>query len=138
MKPKSLNLRIKYLSVNDLAKSSANMIIQGLTTKEQIVGSKEEALGIIFDLVQEIVDNEVNPIIKSACEFYLKYEDNPDLLFEDAFDITKNSDDFVQIKLDAERWIDKVKKDKERYNEYNEWLFKLTFKDVLKKTEGNV
>ena len=68
-------------------------------------------------------------LIKSACEFYLKYKDNPELLAEEhpeyfsyiyKFEVVgdcKNVLVFKDILIDADQ--------------YNEWLFKLAFKPVF-------
>jgi len=62
--------------------------------------------------------------IKLACEFYLKYKDKPTLLLKEhpEYESTEFS-----VELDEnfkEDFNDFMKK-------YNEWLFKLAFKDVL-------
>jgi len=67
--------------------------------------------------------------IKFACEFYLKYKDNPELLAEEhpeyfsyiyKFEVVgdcKNVLVFKDILIDVDQ--------------YNEWLFKLAFKEVF-------
>ena len=67
--------------------------------------------------------------IKSACEFYLKYRDKPELLTEehpcyehDVFDIINEC-----MTLDLSNC--------ETMKKYNERLFKLAFKDVLENEE---
>jgi len=67
--------------------------------------------------------------IKSACKFYLKYKDNPELLAEEHYEYfsyiykfevvgdCKNVLVFKDILIDADQ--------------YNEWLFKLAFKPVF-------
>jgi len=73
--------------------------------------------------------------IKDACEFYLKYKDNPELFIKE-FPMYKS--EFVRkcltINLPEERlWLsDGTVADK---NKYNEWLFKLAFKDFIKGDE---
>ena len=60
---------------------------------------------------------EIKQRIKSACEFWLKYKDKPELLMKDAGckgDIESASKRYFKSKRD-----------------YNEWLFKLAFKDVI-------
>ena len=55
--------------------------------------------------------------IKSACNFYLRYKDKPKLLIEEqSIFLKKIMEDLEMIKTDPN---------------YNEWLFKLAFKDVL-------
>jgi len=135
MKPQPLDLEVEHIYVNDLAEATINMIIQGLTTKEQIVDSKEEAITLIFDLVQEVVNEEIKQRIKSACEFYLRYKDKPELLIKEhpelKSELDKNYENYSMATMKAVFGIyaDKVKIVKE---EYNEWLFKLAFKGVMK------
>ena len=114
IKPQPLDLEVEHIFVNDLAEATINMIIQGLTTKEQIVDSKEEAITLIFDLVQEIVNVEIKQRLKSACEFYLRYKDNPELL--------------INEHPKYEKEIQKLWKNKNFTATYNDWLFKLAFK----------
>jgi len=82
---------------------------------------------IIYDEKEAI--NEIKQRIKSACEFYLKYRDEPELLTEehpcyehDVFDIINEC-----MTLDLSNC--------ETMKKYNEWLFKLAFKDVLENEE---
>jgi len=126
-KSQPLDLEVEHIFVNDLAEATINMIIQGLTTKEQIVDSKEEAITLIFDLVQEIVNAEIKQCLKSACEFYLRYEDNPSLLAKEHPKLRQKLYECV-----PKAWIESMEPD-ELYDwkDYNDWLFKLVFKDVL-------
>jgi len=64
--------------------------------------------------------------IKSACEFYLKYKDKPELFRKEQ---PQYLDDFCngvisKIVLNTET------KTKDIIPKYNEWLFKLAFKEV--------
>ena len=52
-----------------------------------------------------------------ACEFYLRYKDKPELLFEE--------------KREYRVILAHLFGDDKDMNRYNEWLFKLAFKDVL-------
>jgi len=77
--------------------------------------------------------------IKSACEFYLKYKDDPRLLIKDNPEYKKEMEErnkeFLSVTENLEQSLipDIVKglvlsfKDKE----YNDWLFKEAFKCVL-------
>ena len=57
--------------------------------------------------------------VKSACEFYLRYKDNPE--------------DLATEILNKELWniLGKLDDGTMTMEEYNLWLFKLAFKDVL-------
>jgi len=61
--------------------------------------------------------------IKSACEFYLRYKDNPELFSKNVFKIK------WEFYSDVGHLIWNT--DKNRWENYNEWLFRLTFKSVL-------
>jgi len=55
--------------------------------------------------------------IKQACEFYLRYKNNSGLLIKEHPELRKE-----------------LKKGIIKYYDYNEWLFRLAFKEVLRKT----
>jgi len=67
--------------------------------------------------------------IKSACEFYLRYKDRPDLFEKEQKDL-----------IDYDTWDFRhhtfVILKGNRASEYNLWLFKLAFKDVLEKGDN--
>jgi len=101
------------------------------------------------DLTFHAMMDKISERIKSACEFYLKYKNNPEELIEDFpeykeavkyFADFEDSEDEELVEL-AERdeegweiylttWIDD-KKVLFDYDFYNEWLFKLAFKDIM-------
>ena len=75
--------------------------------------------------------------VKSACKFYLRYKNNPELLLLEQEKLLRRTRAFSKVeKIDkrmyelhlddnyGEEWCDLLLK-------YNEWLFKLAFKDVL-------
>ena len=77
----------------------------------------------------DIFKQAIKQRLKSACEFYLKYKDNPDLLMKEQPEYEK----------ETKKFYSKGRKTKHRdiigmwhLDEYNEWLFKLAFKKVLK------
>lgn len=68
--------------------------------------------------------------LKSACEFYLRYKDTPELLVKEHYDLLKNmeqEDGWALVLLVAIPERIKIK----RIDEYNEWLFRLAFREVL-------
>jgi len=69
---------------------------------------------------------EIKQRLKSACEFYLRYRDKPGLFSEEQFTIYWEYDDEIGCYL-----IDLGNK----YVEYNGWLFRLAFKNVLEEVE---
>ena len=87
----------------------------------------KEVIRVDYKKAREILKQR----IKQACEFYLRYKDNMNLLLKEQ---DKNGELIRQIKeLDSKQtW--------ENYHDwtirmislYNEWLFKLAFKGVFK------
>jgi len=67
--------------------------------------------------------------IKSACEFYLEYKDKPELLVKEHLKYEKE----VKNKFYHPNVIDTYSL--WSYDKYNEWLFKIAFKEVLKEGE---
>ena len=73
--------------------------------------------------------------IKSACEFFLRYKDNPDLLEEEYPEFA--NDPFL-VKLYNREWFgegDWIEDSVEFLKKYNEWLFKHSFSDVFTEKE---
>ena len=60
--------------------------------------------------------------IKSACEFYLRYKDNPNLLLNEQRELAIEEKEIDRFYDGVKGW---------RVTEYNEWLFRLIFKEVL-------
>ena len=81
--------------------------------------------------------NEYKQRLKSACEFYLRYKDKPELLIKEYPKYEEEINNFLfwgfpknnPITHELEKKGFKVR----GYinSDYNEWLFKLAFKDVL-------
>ena len=66
--------------------------------------------------------------IKSACEFYQRYEGKPKLLVKEHYHLLKEMEDddiwaFTLLLTVPDLEI--------KINEYNKWLFKLAFRDVF-------
>jgi len=66
--------------------------------------------------------------IKSACEFYQRYEGKPKLLVKEHYHLLKEMEDddiwaFTLLLTAPDLEI--------KINEYNKWLFKLVFRDVF-------
>ena len=70
--------------------------------------------------------------VKSACEFYLKYKDNPLLLIKDFPSYEKYVFNFVKNYTELK---DKTLIEFD-FKKYNEWLFKLSFKPVFEEDDG--
>ena len=79
--------------------------------------------------------------VKSACEFYLRYKDRP----EDVWDLV-NVEEELKLPKKEQKTLHlylqllSSSKNREEYiemmNHYNEWLFKLAFRDVLEKGDN--
>jgi len=95
---------------------------QELATEENLKRIKEMVSNIqLFILFEDI---------KSACEFYLRYKDKPLLLIKEYPKYLESLAHFNLPKL-----IDFTKEFgvEFEYSKYNDWLFKLAFKDVFEK-----
>ena len=72
--------------------------------------------------------NEIKQRLKSACEFWLKYKDNPVLLCREKPEYKKEFEPFATAFKSSSfssqklKWI---------LNKYNDWLFHLVFKSIL-------
>jgi len=91
-------------------------------SKEKIINDlKKENFTIeSYPAIHFIIDKtikEIKQCIKSACVFYLRYMDNPELLFKEQKEYWKKYKHHLKFGKTADN--------------YEEWLFKLAFKDVL-------
>ena len=87
--------------------------------RQEILSEKQDReFEKVFIKIEKKI-REIKQRLKSACDFYLRYKDNPELLIKEYNEfseiVKRNNWDFLESKID----------------EYNEWLFKLAFKDVL-------
>ena len=121
MKPQPLNLEgIKNRKfIEDYAREILKEVknIQETTLNKDIF-----AHGIIFVFIRELID-DIEQRLKSACEFWLRYKDNPKLFSEEQFKIRWEyySDlGYLVWNMNRKQW-----------ENYNEWLFRLAFKDVF-------
>jgi len=107
---------------------------------EEIFRRKLEA-GIsqkAFERYEEVVKisiEEIKARIKSACEFYLRYKDKPELLWDNYF--LKNKEHRLKLFVFCDKLrglreqgdVEKLINDFYlKIDNYNEWLFKLAFK----------
>jgi len=77
--------------------------------------------------------------IKSACEFYLRYKDNPNGFFYSPYQNLIDSKEMYLLIFELVRYSvlsklppKKIEGIMLKLQKYNDWLFKLAFKDVLK------
>ena len=86
---------------------------------------------------QEYIVERIKQRIKQACEFFLRYKDNPELLWREQLNFREELDKFIE-NFDEDfsdiaeflSWSSKEIKEQFLIS-YNEWLFKLAFKDVF-------
>ena len=129
LKPLDLDNEVK-IPDNELARSCFKMILRALISDEKEFDTKEEALDCIFSLLSEFKD-EIKQRIKSACEFYLRYKDNPELLIEEHPEYEEEL--MSQFLFKYRNTLDRLTEIQTFYKwKYQEWLFKQVFKEVLK------
>ena len=80
------------------------------------------------------IENYIKQCIKSACEFYLRYKDKPELLKKEHSEFKEEVEKFIIKKHPILQNIF----DYTAFNlrEYNKWLFKLAFKSVFEEKEN--
>ena len=85
--------------------------------------------------------NEIKQRIKKACEFYLKYRNNPNLLYDD-FSINMEYDEPInklREKIEREfNYLSDMNVFRIYIEKYNEWLLKEAFKPVFEEVKENV
>ena len=79
---------------------------------------------VFITRIRDVLINEIKQRIRVACEFYLRYKDEPELLFEE--------------KREYRVILAHLFGDDKDTSRYNEWLFKLAFKSVLDDDELKV
>lgn len=85
---------------------------------------------------EEVIDftlKKVKQRIKSACEFYLRYKDNPRLLGKEHPLLIEKVNELYRkhIEIEEELGENYDPKSKTFIDEYNLWLFKLAFSDIF-------
>ena len=81
-----------------------------------------------YEMIIELTTEEIKRRIKSACEFYLRYKDKPELLAKEHPEL----EDKIRPKnYHLWYWYDAYNLER-----YNKWLFKLAFKSVLEDEDG--
>jgi len=111
MKPEPLDL-------SNIEKDVLNEYVVGISLKyiEEFQLEPEQIMKLLSLLTQEIKQR-----IKSACEFYLKYKDKPKQLIID----------YPEYEEEVKRFMKGMFISPIAIIKYNEWLFRLAFKDVM-------
>jgi len=84
--------------------------------------------GIDAEEIEELVEFTINKTlqhIRKACEFYLRYKDNPELLIKEHPELKRKCKRLNRWAYESEY------KPHSNMAEYNEWLFRLVFKEVV-------
>jgi len=121
MKPEPLDFDRKI-------KKISNYIIELLIFTKLSNEEKKELKNTLETEIDELI-NKIKQRIKSACEFYLRYKDNLFLLGQEHSEYIEKLKEFGYKIIDKESAEISSKYDSKKYNE---WLFKLAFKDVMK------
>lgn len=103
--------------------------------KEQKYDEKQQRRDYTVEEILELFEQEAKNRIKSACEFYLKYKDNPELLVTDYPEFKRELAGKGVIFVFGGGEMLVVSQNEEKKDKYNEWLFKLAFKDIFKEGE---
>lgn len=117
-----------------------NWLLKSLIEEER---EEKEPLSIEYILMR--YELEIKQRIKSACEFYLRYKDRPDLLLSEHPEYKKEVKGLNEIKDATLIDLFRIAKEEDNMNlgmsilgllnDYNDWLFKLAFKDILEVEE---
>ena len=139
MKPKPLSLE-KLAELEHIQWSAWTKYMLDNLTDENIKRWKRQIETPYAKLTEKEKESDrewarkVLPVIKSACEFYMRYNSNPQLLIEEHSEYKWDMWNCIDWGLkgsDSNRYTYDVQGAFD-YDKYNEWLFKLVFKGVLK------
>jgi len=144
MKPKPLNLRDISEWLEKQIEKRNDMIKYERINPNAPPLRKE----IVFiTKIRDVLVDEIKQRIKSACEFYLRYKDDPELLWKEHLDYIEK----LKAKRRLQQFLTNIREipspkgevscvhgwdmyDKcKLLKEYNKWLFKLAFGDVFEK-----
>jgi len=115
VKPLDLNMKSEV-------KRISNYIVEIVSEAYPMMEEDKQELKGTIEMELDDLLVKVKQRINSACEFYLKYKDNPELFSKEQY----------KIKWERYRDIGCLVWVKKMWINYNEWLFKLAFKEVLK------
>ena len=118
MKPKFLDLRGMKTRIRKASDYIVEIVSEAYPMSEE---DKQELRETIETEVYDLLD-EIRQRIKSACEFYLKFRNDPSVFFAL----------YPQYYDDFEEKCGSLSDNLENTKCFNEWLFKLAFKGVLK------
>ena len=125
MKPKPLNLEVEKEKIKREVMREEIQKIKEKFEEEELMWAFEWLMS--ESTTAHIVDvsfKKIKQRIKSACKFYLRYKDKPDLLVKEHPEYKKLFESESVHTYVCRRIFWQYKYDPE---EYNEWLFKLAF-----------
>jgi len=114
-------MKLQPLNLDDLREKISDLTILIATAREE--GDEEEHKKVVNNILELF-----RQCLKSACEFWLKYKDNPVLLCREKPEYKKEFEPFATAFKSSSfssqklKWI---------LNKYNDWLFHLVFKSIL-------
>jgi len=114
-KPEPLDFEEVYKKIREWAIKNGQVSYEGATI--QITPTPKE-------ITKKTIE-EIKQRIKSACEFYLRYKDNSNLLINEHPEYEREN--IVDCAL--------IEPIEETRAKYNDWLFKLAFKDIFNKDD---
>jgi len=104
-------------------------VLEEIYRKKLEAGISQKAYDRYYEIIK-ITINEIKQRIKEACMFYLRYKDNPKLLFKEK----KLKQLFIKEEKLQPFMAQMIKY---RYlKQYNEWLFKLAFMSVFEEVKN--
>jgi len=126
---KELKEKAKKLEkeINDGWKIEKSGFFISIPTPKRFIECKEKDWEVarLYGMMKAI--KEIKQEIKKRCEFYLRYKDNPSLLWKENPKYRKKLKKFGI----TEKWVSEDCDELYDWEDYNEWLFKLAFKSVL-------
>ncbi len=122
MKPKFLDLRGMKTRIRKASDYIVEIVSEAYPMSEE---DKQELRETIETEVYDLLD-EIRQRIKSACEFYLKFRNDPSVFFAL----------YPQYYDDFEEKCGSLSDNLEDTECFNEWLFKLAFKEVFGEKNG--
>lgn len=84
-----------------------------------------------------LTSKEIKQRIKEACEFYLRYKNNPDLLYADTIEYDEILDKMHDEVEKKYTFLSSINIYRIYLEKYNEWLLREAFKDIFEDKEEN-
>jgi len=134
MKPQPLNLEELEKTILSYFDREKERLLKEEQERPDLGGyyaGRKEECSVMKRTIRTHLKREIKQRVKSACELYLRYRDNPRLLCGEH---PKYRDEFVDGKITLKEFMEMPEAflpEHSFLNIYNDWLFKLIFKSVL-------